>query len=88
MYYIGLDVPQAEDQLSLVKAPQWQHSIPMFFHEVQKPLHRSSGFDSHPSGSRKAGIELSHVVAFVLQSPLHHFARVGVQHRQCLLASM
>ena len=55
-----------------------------FFYEVQKPLHRSSGLDSHTSGSRKAGTELSHVVASVLQSPLHHLARAGVQHDEIM----
>jgi hypothetical protein len=57
-----------------------------FFQQVYKPLHGSSGFDSHTHRPWKVGIKLSHVVAFVLQSRLHYLARGGVQHRQRLLA--
>src|SRR4029077_9069276 len=59
-----------------------------FFHEIHKPLHGSGGFDSHTPWPWKVAIKLSHVVAFVLQSRLHHFSRGGVQHRQRLLASV
>src|SRR3984893_927399 len=37
------------------------------FHQVQKPLHRSSGFDPHTHRAWKRGIKLSYVVAFVRQ---------------------
>src|SRR5271170_3547670 len=59
-----------------------------FLQEVHKPLHRSSGFDSHTHRSWKLVIKLSHQVAFVLQSRLHYLAGGGVQHRQRLLASV
>src|ERR1700681_4075706 len=58
------------------------------FHEIHKPLHGSSGFDSYTHRPWKRGIKLPHVVAFVRQSPLHDFSRGGVQHRQRLLATM
>src|SRR5271169_4398524 len=61
---------------------------PQFFHEVQEPLHRSGGFDSHTHRPRKLGIELSHDVLFVLQSRLLYLSRCGVQHRQRLLATV
>src|SRR4029077_12613932 len=56
--------------------------------EVHKPLHRSRGFDPHTHRAWQLGIKLPHVVAFVLESHLHHLSRCGVQHRQCLLASV
>ncbi len=59
-----------------------------FFHEVRKLLHGSGGFDPHPHRSRKAGIKLLHIIAFVLQSRLHYLAGGGLQHRQRLLASV
>src|SRR5258708_965245 len=59
-----------------------------FFHEIQKPLHRSRGFDPHSRRAWKRGIKLPHVVAFVLQSDAHYLSRCGVQHRQRLLASV
>src|SRR5467141_69342 len=59
-----------------------------FFHEIQEPLHRSRGFDTHSHRAWKGGIKLSHVVAFVLESHCHYLSRCGVQHRQRLLASV
>jgi hypothetical protein len=53
-----------------------------FFHEIQKPLHRSRGFDTHSHRAWKRGIKLAHVVAFVLESHFHYLSRCGVQHRQ------
>jgi hypothetical protein len=61
---------------------------PELFHEVQKPLHRPRGFNTHQHWPRQLGIKLSHVVAFVLQSHMHYLSRPGVQHRQHLLASV
>src|SRR5271169_6086088 len=57
-------------------------------HQVQKPLHRSRGFDAHTHRAWKRGVKLPHVIAFVLQNQIHDLSRVGVQHRQRLLASM
>jgi hypothetical protein len=34
-------------------------------HQVQKPLHRSSGFDAYKHWARKLGIEFPYFVAFV-----------------------
>src|ERR1700740_776627 len=59
-----------------------------FFHEIQKPLHQSRGFDTHSHRAWKRGIKLPHIVAFVLESHLHYLSRCGVQHRQRLLASV
>src|SRR6202161_2450505 len=59
-----------------------------FFHEVQKPLHRPSRFDSYAHRTGKRGIKLPHVVDFVRESPIHYFPCSSVQHRQRLLASM
>src|ERR1700677_2012641 len=61
---------------------------PQFFHEVHEPLHRSGSFDPHTHRPGKLGIKLSHHVAFVLQSPFLYLSRCGVQHRQCLLATV
>src|ERR1700722_16032483 len=61
---------------------------PEFFHEVQEPLHRSSGFDSHSHRSGKLGIELPHDLALVPQSRSPHFSRRGIQHSQRLLATV
>src|ERR1700679_2462941 len=58
------------------------------FHEVHKPLHGSRCFDSHTNRFCEVRIKLSHVFAFVLESPVHYLAGVGVQHRQRLLASV
>src|SRR6202451_720640 len=58
------------------------------FHEVHKPLHGSRCFDSHTNRFCEVRVKLSHVVAFVLESPVHYLAGVGVQHRQRLLASV
>jgi hypothetical protein len=41
-----------------------------FFHEVQKPLHRSGGFDAHTNRSRKAAIELSRFRVLFTTSPV------------------
>src|SRR5580704_7299651 len=59
-----------------------------FFHQLQKPLHRSSRFDAYAHRSGKRGIKLPHVVAFVCESPIHYLPCSGVQHRQRLLASV
>src|ERR1700683_5238272 len=59
-----------------------------FFHQVQKPLHRSGRFDTYLHRSGKARIKLPYTIAFVGQSFVHDFSRRGVQHRQRLLASM
>src|SRR5277367_4674134 len=59
-----------------------------FFHQEQKPLHRSGRFDAYSYWTGKRGIKLPHAFAFVRQSLVHHFSRRGVQHRQRLLASM
>src|ERR1700691_4538647 len=59
-----------------------------FFHQVQKPLHRPSRFDSYAHRTGKRGIKLPPAVAFVRQSPIHYFPCSGVQHRQRLLASV
>src|SRR3984957_3426802 len=59
-----------------------------FFHEIQKPLHRSRSFDTHSHRAWKRGVKLPHVVAFVLESHFHYLSRCGVQHRQCLLATV
>src|SRR5271170_3094126 len=61
---------------------------PQFFHQEQKPLHRSGRFDAYSYRTGKRGIKLPHAFAFVRQSLVHHFSRRGVQHRQRLLASM
>src|SRR5580700_9381887 len=61
---------------------------PEFFHEVQKPLHRSGGFDPYTHRSWKVRIKLSHDVLFVLQSRFLYLSCYGVQHRQCLLATV
>src|ERR1700736_5166496 len=58
------------------------------FHEIHKPPHRSSGFDTHSHRAGKRGVKLPHVVAFVLESHFHYLSRCGVQHRQRLLASL
>jgi len=58
------------------------------FHDIQKPLHRSRGFDPHAHRAWQRGIKLPHVVAFVLESHLQYLSRCGVQHRQRLLASV
>jgi hypothetical protein len=57
-------------------------------HEIHKPLHRSRGFDLHAHRAWQFGINLSHVVAFVLQNHIHYLSRCGVQHRQGFLASV
>src|SRR6202453_2069692 len=59
-----------------------------FFHQVQKPLHRSGCFDTYTHRTWKRGIKLPHAVAFVRQSLVHNFPCRGVEHRQRLLASM
>jgi hypothetical protein len=59
-----------------------------FFHEVQKPLHRSRGLDAHTHRAWQFGIKLPHIVAFVLQNRIHYLSRRGLQHRQRLLASV
>jgi hypothetical protein len=56
-------------------------------HQVQKPMHRSGGFDTYKHRARKLGIKLPYV-AIVHQRQIHHFSRFGVQHRQRLLASV
>src|ERR1700685_3877716 len=58
------------------------------FHEVHKPLHGSRCFGSHTTRFCEVRVKLSLVVAFVLESPVHYLAGVGVQHRQRLLASV
>src|ERR1700722_3381691 len=61
---------------------------PQFFHQIQEPLHRSGGFKSPTHRPRELGIKLSHDVLFVLQSRFLYLSRCGVQHRQCLLATV
>src|SRR6204780_1831144 len=61
---------------------------PQFFHQVQKPLHRSGCFDTYTHRTWKRGIKLPHAVAFVRQSLVHNFPCRGVEHRQRLLASV
>jgi hypothetical protein len=56
------------------------------FHQLHKPLHRSGRFDAYTHRTGKRGIKLPHVVAFVCESPIHHFPRQGVQNRHGLLA--
>jgi hypothetical protein len=51
---------------------------PQFFHQVQKPLHRSGRFDAYTHRTWKRGIKLPHAVAFVRQSPAHNFSCRGV----------
>ncbi len=58
------------------------------FHQLQKPLHRPSRFNAYARRTGKRGIKLPHVVAFVCESPIHHFPRQGAQNRHCLLASV
>src|SRR5277367_6579312 len=58
------------------------------FHQVHKPLHRTSRFDAYAHRAGKRGIKLPHTFAFVQESLVHNFSRRGVQHRQRLLASM
>jgi hypothetical protein len=57
-------------------------------HQVQKPRHRSAGFDAYQRGPRQTGIELPHLVAFVHQGHSPHFSGGRVQHRHRLLASV
>jgi hypothetical protein len=49
-----------------------------FFHEVQKPRHRSRGFDTHTHRAWQRRIKLPHVVAFVLESYFHDLCCCGV----------
>src|ERR1700693_5619264 len=58
---------------------------PQFFHQLQKPLHRSRGFDPHQDGGSERGIKLPHFLAFMFEELLDQFACVRVQHRDCLL---
>src|SRR6202522_2023886 len=59
-----------------------------FFHQVQKPLHRSGRFDTYSHRTGKLRTKLPHTFAFVRQSLVHNLSGRGVQHRQRLLASM
>src|SRR6202453_191688 len=59
-----------------------------FFHQVQKPFHRSGRFDAYTYRTGQPGIKLPHPFAFVRQSLVHNLSGRGVQHRQRLLASM
>src|SRR5215468_11296166 len=59
-----------------------------FVHQVQKPIHRSGGFDAYQHRAWKPGIKLPHVAAFVHQLSTYYLAGCGVQHRQRLLASV
>src|ERR1700678_3108125 len=61
---------------------------PQFFHQVQKPFHRSGCFDAYSYRTGQPGIKLPHPFAFVRQSLVHNFSRRGVEHRQRLLASV
>ena len=40
-------------------------------HEIQKPMHRSGGFDAYQHWARQLGIKLPHFVAFVPQHQIH-----------------
>jgi hypothetical protein len=51
---------------------------PQFVHQVQKPMHRSGGFDAHQHRARKLRIKLPHVVAFVHQRQIRQLSRCRV----------
>src|ERR1700691_4305585 len=44
-----------------------------FFHQEQKPLHRSGRFDAYSHRTGKSRIKLPHAFAFVRQSLVHDF---------------
>ena len=57
-------------------------------HQLQKPSHRSGRFDPDGHGCREPRIELTHVIALVLQGLLDHLPSFVIQHRHALLARM
>jgi hypothetical protein len=56
------------------------------FEQSQEPVHRSGGFDAHQGRPGQSGIELAHLVAFVLQFFLHELSRAIIQHGNRLLS--
>ncbi len=61
---------------------------PQLFHQLQKPVHRSGGFDPHQNLAAECGIKLPHLFAIVLEGLLNQFPCVGIQHRNRLLSSV
>jgi hypothetical protein len=59
-----------------------------FLHQLQKPLHRTGGFDAHPHRTWQPGIKLAYLITFVRKNTFFHFARFHVEHRQRLLSRM
>jgi hypothetical protein len=59
-----------------------------FFHQLEKPLHRTRGFDAHHHRTWQPGVKPAYFIVLVSQDALFHFARFCVQHRQRLLSGM
>ena len=59
-----------------------------FLQQIEKPLHRSDGFDAHQHRARKLCVKLPHLVAFVQQRAIHDFSGCSIEYRQRLLASV
>jgi len=59
---------------------------PQLLQQPQKPEHRSRRFQPDQHRLRQRGVKLPHRLAFVLQSPLDHFRRLAVHHRNGLLS--
>src|SRR6202035_5205381 len=58
------------------------------FHQLQEPLHRTSGFDPHPSRTWESRVKLSHRIALVPQRLFDYLARLDVQNSSRLLSRM